>query len=403
MASYESSSKTTPKRQVTDKRREQNRRNQKAYRDRLKARFEELEAKEQVLDESATNISAPRPTSPPAAKTGTTIDVQDAFVAAGDLALPTDPLRPIAPFNIVIGRRSKKPQQSAGSTPSTEPMPTTVWSISTSDSSTSPITPEDFKGIEDLSRELQPYGPPSSVCDFRHLLYNRRGPHRRPSNLSPLPPSLLRLNGENHFSALLTIATSIGISHESYLSDSLSPFYVKPEDQAALYTGAYDFSFMPRDMRPTHTQLTIGHPSYLDCIPYPIIRDAAIRLNGTGELDHGQLFLDMVHDGLICWGSETPNGMNSGVPWSKRSWEVRPWFLKKWWFLVGDREDEVWENSRWWWEMRGESENNRLGDIEEPTSDGSRVRVHWSTHPRAMIFNGEKFDREKHCVNIEAV
>ena len=81
--------------------------------------------------------------------------------------------------------------------------------------------------------------------------------------------------------------------------------------------------------------------------------------------------------------------MRDGVAWSKRSWEARPWFLRKWgWLLAIDPsvegiglasghgvvvdEDEhdadgMFEGSRWWRTTRGEllDDDTQTQDIEE--------------------------------------
>ena len=40
---------------------------------------------------------------------------------------------------------------------------------------------------------------------------------------------------------------------------------------------------------------------------------------------------------MIVWGSQGNNlGMGACSPWDMRSWEPQLWFLKKYWFLVGE-------------------------------------------------------------------
>lgn len=174
--------------------------------------------------------------------------------------------------------------------------------------------------------------------------------------------------------ASLSIALSIGITHQSYVEDHPSPFYLSnscfesnfyasgspggvvpsPSFPRPSPAAKSRFTFVKPDLRPTDAQLIHPHPSYLDCIIFPSFRNRAIELSAAGALDHFELFMDLVHDGLVCWGSARTDGMGNGVAWSTRSWEARPWFLKKWWFLAGGEEEEVWQGSRWWWSMRGE-------------------------------------------------
>lgn len=46
--------------------------------------------------------------------------------------------------------------------------------------------------------------------------------------------------------------------------------------------------------------------------------------------------------------------MEATVPWDARSWEPKVWFLKKYFPLVGDWDDEMWKGARRWSELRGE-------------------------------------------------
>ena len=65
----------------------------------------------------------------------------------------------------------------------------------------------------------------------------------------------------------------------------------------------------------------------------------AIYLSSLKRLDHCSLFLDLMHDGMVCWGRERASarfgrGMGDGVAWNKRSWEVRRWFWRKWGWIA---------------------------------------------------------------------
>lgn len=71
--------------------------------------------------------------------------------------------------------------------------------------------------------------------------------------------------------------------------------------------------------------------------------------------DEEELCDDFSKGALVCWGSQQNSlGMEAGVPWDVRSWEPQVWFLRKYWFLVGDWDDEMWKSARWWHDMRGE-------------------------------------------------
>ena len=101
-------------------------------------------------------------------------------------------------------------------------------------------------------------------------------------------------------------------------------------------------------------------PWMQDVIPFASFRERAITAASTDPplLDEDDLCVDlMLKEGLVCWGSAGggPRGMDAAAPWDTRSWEAKPWFLRKWWWLVGGNDDEMWENTRWWHMMRGEA------------------------------------------------
>ena len=92
-------------------------------------------------------------------------------------------------------------------------------------------------------------------------------------------------------------------------------------------------------------------------MPFQGFRDRALKFlySDVSLMDEAELCMDFCNGGLVCWGSQSSNlGMEAGVPWDKRSWEPQVWFLKKYWFLVGDWYDEMWERARWWHNVRGE-------------------------------------------------
>jgi hypothetical protein len=186
----------------------------------------------------------------------------------------------------------------------------------------------------------------------------------------------LQLVGESCFSATLSIAASLGISRSSYINDHPSPFTTSSNNTV---------NSIPVDLRPSGFQLILAHPCYLDCIPFPHFRNMAVYLSSLKKLDHCSLFLDLMHDGLVCWGRARANGrharsMRDGVAWSKRSWEARPWFWRKWGWLARlsiedidrglyserteddevDDEDGMLSGSQWWWSQQADDEAEEL-------------------------------------------
>lgn len=177
----------------------------------------------------------------------------------------------------------------------------------------------------------------------------------------------IQLVGESCFGATLSIVRCLGIPRASYINDHPSPF---------TSSSNADIHKLPVDLRPSGYQLILPHPCYLDCIPFPHFRSMAVYLSSLKKLDHCSLFLDLMHDGMECWGSTRANArhgrsMRDGVAWSKRSWEAKRWFWKKWGWIARitaediengnifptetpddeelDDPDGMLSGSRWWW------------------------------------------------------
>ncbi|KAI0550727.1 hypothetical protein F4679DRAFT_583396 [Xylaria curta] len=168
----------------------------------------------------------------------------------------------------------------------------------------------------------------------------------------------IRLHDMTFLAATLAIAESIDVTADDYLNDRPSPFYLLSQATNLQLAADYFRGRVKPHLRPSITQLSRPHASYLDLIIFPQFRERAV-LFSTGDpgiLNQAQLMNDMLQGGLTCWGNAERGigGRGYGVPWDMRSWEAKPWFLKKWWFLVGNEDDEMLETSRWWWEMRGE-------------------------------------------------
>lgn len=165
----------------------------------------------------------------------------------------------------------------------------------------------------------------------------------------------IRLQDVTFLAATLANAASIGVSRDDYLQDKPSPFLIAAQREPQSHTSR-NFEHIKPHLRPLDIQLSRPHASYLDLIIFPHFRERAM-LHATSDpclLDQEALFTDMISGGLTCWGSlACGNERGCGVPWDMRSWEAKPWFLKKWWFLVGRKDEDMWETSIWWWQLRG--------------------------------------------------
>lgn len=381
------------KRKLTEARREQNRQAQKSWRERqkhkrdedMKARvLESLQQSTPALSDSLdhgeeSNRALPRLLSQSQSRSGETLDIR---YEAAEQAPPPPPLPPLPdpdlPLDVAL--YYYLPPE-----PGHEDM-RHLWPVP-----------------DELFLQIYKKPPPSHSLRNSGLAIPARSAfsgHPRHHSLGPITPDTLwsspqgpfqsektpypspylnhlQLVGESCFSATLSIAQSIGIPRPAYINDHPSPF-----------TGSsnLDLNTLPKDLRPTGYQLMLPHPCYLDCIPFPHFRSVAIHLSSTKRLDHVSLFLDLIHDGLVCWGRSRANArygrtMSDGVAWSRRSWEARPWFWRKWGWLAKARlEDLEWltpspslvddelddqdgmlSGSQWWWTLNGEGEEEDDG------------------------------------------
>ncbi|CZR67239.1 uncharacterized protein PAC_17138 [Phialocephala subalpina] len=162
--------------------------------------------------------------------------------------------------------------------------------------------------------------------------------------------------------ACVANATTMGITIGPYDCDDIeSPFFRDTVSEASARAACMnEFADLHTYLRPCVTQLMYKHHPYIDILPFPTFRERIIKLACADEpmIDEDDLCKDLSeNDGLICWGSSLGGGSavtGTGAPWDIRSWEAQPWFLKKWWILIGGKEGEIYKQTQWWSEMRGE-------------------------------------------------
>ncbi|KAK4077879.1 uncharacterized protein Triagg1_3573 [Trichoderma aggressivum f. europaeum] len=236
------------------------------------------------------------------------------------------------------------------------------------------------------SRELEPntsnnYGSVSEMQDYSFAIPSNshaltastqpdqtevdenHGERERQTIIPPAPFLLInhiRLRDMTFLAATLAIAASIGVTSEDYLNDRPSPFYIFSNATSVQTAARYFEQTVKPHLRPSLTQLSQPHASYLDLIIFPEFRERAVTFatNDPCLLDQQELFNDMISGGLTCWGN-ADNGVGTrgnGVPWDMRSWEAKPWFTRKWWFLLKE-DNEMQDASNWWRQMRGDDEN----------------------------------------------
>lgn len=166
------------------------------------------------------------------------------------------------------------------------------------------------------------------------------------------------------FAAVMDNTLAIGVMNGPqavFADETGSPFnkdWVESKGSMQLEHIRSKFAGAPRDLQPVDVQITVEHHVYLDVIPFPSFRDRALKAiaHDPPLFDEDELCYDICHrEGLIVWGSQgNDRGMETCRPWDMRSWEPKPWFLRKYHFLVGGWEDEMWRAARWWHMMRNE-------------------------------------------------
>lgn len=174
-------------------------------------------------------------------------------------------------------------------------------------------------------------------------------------------------------SAIWANCLHVGVSELMFCEDdSVSPFYRPGAGRNVIIDGTSQasdsvvqtvqsiFKTLKADLRPTTEQITIRHHPCIDIFPFPTMRKNL--LTGLDIVDEDELFHDML-PGLICWAGAgigkrdrnvSTGKASSGTPWDSRSWEAKPWFLRKYWNLLGGEDGELVQQSEWWRNVRDE-------------------------------------------------
>lgn len=117
-----------------------------------------------------------------------------------------------------------------------------------------------------------------------------------------------------------------------------SPFYrphTSMSDAFSALLAAVSAPSIPAHLQPTLPQILFPHHPLLDLLPFPELRAKFITLAATAPqiLNSVGLKQDIFEKGgLIC---RHRVGAGVGVqPWDRRSWEMAPWFYRKWKLLI---------------------------------------------------------------------
>lgn len=180
------------------------------------------------------------------------------------------------------------------------------------------------------------------------------------SRLPDIRMNTIQLTTISFIKACMSNAAMLGLSPAELLSKkSQSPFYrAQISHEVAQTCSAMEFVHLKPQLRPSNIQVIHPHHPYLDILPFPVFRNCAIQLLQLQPppFDPAELCRDLQSDGLICWGSSVRDGGDStgtGAPWDIRSWEMQPWFHKKWWLLTDGADGEMCQQTQWWCQVRG--------------------------------------------------
>ena len=213
--------------------------------------------------------------------------------------------------------------------------------------------------IADIARVEHNDEKPALRTDKILLLQNRN--RHPPESLPDIYKNNIRIKQFLFVAALAANAESLGLNIEiTTQRNAVSPFFkASMSEEVAKAACTTEFSNLKTNLQPCASQMIYRHHPYIDLLPFPTFRERIIKLNYTETpmIDERELCKDLQNDGLICWGSSLGGGSSvtgSGSPWDIRSWEAQPWFLKKWWILLGGAAGEIYTQTQWWYEMRGD-------------------------------------------------
>ncbi|KAJ4394804.1 hypothetical protein N0V93_004024 [Gnomoniopsis smithogilvyi] len=381
-----------------EKRRQQNLQAQKKYREKLRKRLEDLEtlaASVAVTKKTATNggAEATSPVTPIDDKTSSPEQTSQTWSSPNSSGEDASQNGAQAPFTSALDVFVPAVVDDVS-------MDMSIWDPATC------IDPSYFTmtnyGKPDTEREFWPTTYVDCGCFVRHVEVRTKGPgcHGKGRKLIRVgetqvfsDPYLnhIRMDAMCTISAMWENCLQLGISEWMLCDeDSQSPFY-RPGPSTSLITNnkieAVDgvvrtvqsiWKTLKPDIRPTREQITIPHHPCLDVFPFPTFRKNVLK--ATVVFDDDEFFCDAL-EGLTCWGGSgigrgdrkgATGKTSTGTPWDHRSWEAKPWFIRKYWIVLGGEDGELVRQSEWWRGTRGEEVDIWSGEAPGPPSDLSK-------------------------------
>ena len=230
-----------------------------------------------------------------------------------------------------------------------------LYALSKSDKSQGAPSQPMLQSLQDASPGTRPILRTDKIL----VIENKMQEHAH--SLPDLHANCIRIKQLSGVAAIRCNAEVLGITFEQLCNeDTESPFHdTSVTGGAEIAACAASFQHVSPDLRPTAAQIRHRHHPWIDTIQSPTLRQRLIECISLDPpvVDEDDFCQDLENDGLVCWGStvgraDVPRG--SGAPWDVRSWEVQPWFLGKWWFVIGGSNWELFQASRWWNEIRGD-------------------------------------------------
>ena len=154
----------------------------------------------------------------------------------------------------------------------------------------------------------------------------------------PCLDHLFTLSKFNVLRAFLDNMAALGLRMDAMGEDVISPFSTD-------MPGPRDKESIPAALLPTAIQSLIPHHPWLDCFPFPQMRDNLVMADES--FNDCELCTDMMDSttgdiGVMVWGD----------PWLPQNWEVSEVFAQKWSWVIKGCPDII-VHSNYWRARRG--------------------------------------------------
>ncbi|KAJ8118448.1 hypothetical protein OPT61_g581 [Boeremia exigua] len=212
-----------------------------------------------------------------------------------------------------------------------------------------PVSEPNSQSATSIPKRGQPQGCMVSVPEVRALMgHFAHYAYTSYMQGSPTTAHLPLLARYNMALSLAANARLLGTIDEFYIWDGISPMN---KQGPLLGLGFHDqFADWPSNLKPTQIQLSIKHHPWIDCLPWPQLRNNLLRAFEVAVCDEDELchdicdLTDSIEPMILIWGtSEDP-----------RNWEVSDGFLRKWaWLLYGC--GQALTSTNYWRAKRGEN------------------------------------------------